>query len=135
MTIKNLNRFINTRQDIAGGTAFTTINNCSIKVIVPTDANLTRLLLNFIGWGDVTVNNAATGSFRFQLVQTGQSNTTYSSIMMSSWATTHNAASAGVRFTFPIAYASEDLAPGTYTFTLQVRREGEMGAAPSRVSV
>lgn len=131
----DLNGFINTSQNIPTGTSFTTINNCSLTIKVPPYAVQNRVMLNFTGWGDVLSDNAGTGSLRFQLQQTGTSNRTYPSIMMSSWATSHNTQRQGVRYNFPVVYTIEDLPEGTYTFTLQLRREGEFGAAPNPLQV
>lgn len=127
-----LNGFTNTLQNIPTGNSFTTINNCSVTVTVPAGPSQSQTILNFTGWGEAAASNSATGSFRFQIVQTGTVAATYQSAMMTSWAMT----SAGIaRFSFPVAIAALNLAPGTYTFTLQTRREDEAGAAPTSMRI
>lgn len=127
-----LNGFTNTLQNIPGGTTFNTVNNCSVTVTVPAGPSQSQTVINFTGWGEVAAGNSATGSFRFQIVQSGTVAATYASAMMTSWAMT----AAGIaRFSFPVAIAVTNLAPGTYTFTLQARREDEVGAAPASVRI
>lgn len=127
-----LNGFTNVAQNIPTGNAFTTINNCSVTVTVPAGPTQSLTFINFTGWGEVAASNSATGSFRFQIIQTGAANATYQSAMMTSW----SMSSAGLaRFSFPVVYALSNLAPGTYTFTLQARREDEIGAAPTSMRV
>lgn len=128
----DLNGFINTAQSIPTGAGFTTVNNCSITVTIPPYSIQTRIMLNFTGWGDVNTASSGTGSLRFRLLQTGTSSATYNSIMMSSWA---NTVGSDVRFNFPVIYSIAGLPAGTYTFNLQVRREGEYGSAPSSLRI
>lgn len=118
-------------QPIPKGTAYTTANNCNVTITVPAGTSQNIVVLNFTGWGDVNTTGSATGSLRYQIVQTGTSATTYASAMMSSWATTDSSETTGVRYNFPLVYSINNIAPGTYTFTLELRREGEFGAEPT----
>ncbi|SFN60205.1 hypothetical protein SAMN05421594_3497 [Chryseobacterium oleae] len=123
----DLNGVINTAQQIPAGNNYTTINNSSVTVTVPTGASQSRVVLSFIGWGDTYTGAAGMGSLRFRIQQTGVSSATYNSAMMCSWAATHSNGD-GVRFNFPLNYSLNNLAPGTYTFALEVVREGAAGA-------
>ncbi|MCJ7936061.1 MAG: hypothetical protein MUW56_21145 [Chryseobacterium sp.] len=135
LTNTDLNGFINTFQAVPAGTSYTTINNCSVAVTVPAGVLQSRVILSFTGWGDSSPQGSATGSFRFQIVQSGTSNLVYTSVMMTSWAATQSVGSEAVRYNFPVTYSIPNLAPGIYTFTLQTRRESELGTAPSSIGI
>jgi hypothetical protein len=47
---------------------------------------------------------------------------------MNGWATS---GTSGTRFATPVTYILTDLAPGTYTFKLEISREGELGTVSS----
>lgn len=126
-----LNGFINTPQTLTSN--FSTINNCSVTVIVPAGVTSSKVFLSFTGWGEIQTTSSGTGSFRFQLLQSGTSNATYQSIMMSSWAASTAVNTNAVRYNFPITYSIDGLAPGTYTFTIQGKSEAEFGTITRRV--
>ncbi|MDP9961166.1 hypothetical protein [Chryseobacterium lathyri] len=114
-----------TSQVIPSGTStFTVVNGCAVTVTVPSGVASSKVVLNFTGWGDAVGSTNSIGSFRFQIVRTGTSTATYASAMMTSWAV---GSAALVRYNYPVVYSISNLAPGTYTFTLQVRREDESG--------
>lgn len=73
------------------------------------------------------------GSLRFQITQTGAATATCTSTTMTSWSVP--VIGQRNRYTFPAAYSISNLAPGTYTFTLQVIREEELGSAPNAVNI
>lgn len=123
----DLNGIINTFQAIPVGTTYTTINNSAVTVVVPSGAAVSKVALNFTGWGHVRTGVNKTGSLRFQILQTGASSTVYNSVMMSSWAGGDVATT--IRFNFPVVYTVNNLAPGTYTFRVQVVREEEGAGA------
>lgn len=125
-----LNGFINTPQTL--NSSYTTINDCSVTVTIPSGITSSKVTLNFTGWGEILASAASTGSIRFQLVQTGTVNNLYESIMMSSWSTSTSVGSTGVRYNFPIAYTVDNLSPGTYTFSIQAKYEGEFGSVTRR---
>lgn len=77
----------------------------------------------------MSATSAAMGSLRFQIIQTGTSSATYGSTTMASYSVPFANTSNPFRYTFPAAYSISNLAPGTYTFTLQVIRESEVGTA------
>lgn len=129
-----LNGFTNVQQPIPVNTSYTTVNNCSVTVTVPAGPTQSITVLNFMGWGDVFTNGAGFGSLRFQIVQTGSASATYANAMMSSWAAPQ-ASGLGIRYNFPLVYSLNNLTPGTYTFTLQLRREGETGSAPTSMNI
>lgn len=107
---------------------YTNIDGGSVSVSVPNGYTQNKTVINFTGWGHATTSSGARGSLRFQIVQTqtGQPSVTYTSVMMSSWSTP-SAANNGIRFNYPVVYTVDNLAPGTYSFALQVVREDENG--------
>lgn len=119
-------RSINTFQNISTG-SFVTLNNSSITVVVPSGFSDTRIILQWNVWGEVKANASATGSIRYQIRQTSPTSSTIENVMMTGW----SIASGNVtRFSAPVAYIIENAGPGTYTFELQMNREGESGNAP-----
>ncbi|MDQ1095243.1 MULTISPECIES: hypothetical protein [Chryseobacterium] len=134
ITNNAFNGTLNTSQTIPTGTTYQTITGSSVTVTVPPGYNQSIVTLNFDGWGHTYFSGVSMGSLRFQIVQTGTAATTYGSTTMSSWAAPVNT-SGYYRYTFPAAYSISNLAPGTYTFNLQVVREGEAGSAPNEVVI
>ena len=62
------------------------------------------------------------------IIQSGTSANTYNNAAMNGWATSSTSAgSFAIRFATPVTYIINDLAPGTYTFKLQISREAEVG--------
>ncbi|WPO81949.1 hypothetical protein SD427_14390 [Chryseobacterium sp. JJR-5R] len=134
ITNNAFNGTLNSAQPIATGSTYQVINGSSVTVTVPAGYNQSIVTLNFNGWGHTFYSGVSMGSLRFQIAQTGTSSATYTSTTMTSWLSPIN--SGGYyRYTFPAAYSISNLAPGTYTFNLQVVREGEAGAAPNEVVV
>lgn len=133
LNYSDLNGIVSTPQTLSNIQTYYTVNFSKVRAIVPPGISDSRVVLNFTGWGDITCFGAGIGSFRFRLVQTGQSSTTYNSIMMSSWATTNSTNAEAVRYNFPVVYSIAGLPAGTYDFEIQVQREGELGTAPNSV--
>jgi hypothetical protein len=102
------------------------VDSTAMTVTVP--AGITgdnRIILRWDVWGDVTAN-IASGSVRFAVKEqppTGAA-VQYKSIMMTSWSTPHDNY---IRWSAPVVFGLENIAPGTYTFSLQARREVEKG--------
>ncbi|MDQ1095244.1 MULTISPECIES: hypothetical protein [Chryseobacterium] len=134
ITNNDFNGTLNAAQAIATGNTYQTITGSSVTVTVPPGYNQSIVTLNFDGWGDVDHTGVSMGSLRFQITQSGTSAATYTSTSMTSWAVTNTGVSR-IRFTFPAAYSISNLAPGTYTFNIQVVREGELGSAPNAVNI
>lgn len=118
---------------IPTGTTYTTIKNPTtsadvfVTVTVPSGTISSRTVLSFTGWGDALVSSVTgLGSLSFIFSQSfnGGTASVTPTAMMSSWANTV-ASSNGVRYNFPVSYVLNDLAAGSYTFKLQVRREDE----------
>lgn len=135
LTSSGFNGTLNVFQIIATGTAYQTVNGSEVTVTVPAGYAESRVVLKFDGWGDVSAAGAALGSLRFQITQTGTSSVTYASTTMASWSTPFDNSVNPYRYNFPAAYSISNLAPGTYTFNLQVRREAEQGATPSGLTI
>jgi hypothetical protein len=120
-------RSVNVQQDISIG-SFVTLNYSTITVVVPSGFSDTRIILQWNVWGAVYANASATGSIRYQILQTSPTSSTIGSVMMTGW----SIASGNVtRFSAPVGYIIENAVAGTYTFQLQMNRESESGNAPS----
>ncbi|WPO81950.1 hypothetical protein SD427_14395 [Chryseobacterium sp. JJR-5R] len=133
ITNNAFNGTLNSAQALTAGTAYQTVNGTSLTVTVPPGYNQSIVTLNFNGWGDVDPTGVSLGSLRFQITQSGTSANTYGSTTMTSWSVPVNGGRP--RYTFPAAYSISNLAPGTYTFNLQVVREEEAGSAPNGVNI
>lgn len=109
------------------------LTNSSITVTVPAGFTDVRIILQWNVWGDVVATTNAAGSIRYQIVQTGQSSATYSSVMMTSWNALNGTAwwatpaEAMTRYAAPVSYILTNPAAGTYTFSLGMNRETEAG--------
>lgn len=120
-------------QDIAAS-GIVTLTNSSITVTVPAGFTDVRIILQWNVWGDVVATTDAAGSIRYQIVQTGQSSATYSSVMMTGWnaltgtANWANPPQAVTRYSAPVSYILTNPAAGTYTFSLGMNREAEAGS-------
>ena len=116
----------------AAGSVYIDITNSDLVIDVPSGFASNRVVIKWDTWGDVNTTNTAHGSFRLRIAQSGTSSNTYNSVTMGGWstssATTGNLA---MRFTNPVTYIINDLAPGTYTFKLQISREAEVGTIGS----
>ncbi len=116
----------------AAGSVYIDITNSDLVIDVPSGFASNRVVIKWDTWGDVNTTNTAHGSFRLRIVQSGTSSNTYNSVTMGGWstssATTGNLA---MRYTNPVTYIINDLAPGTYTFKLQISREAEVGTITS----
>jgi hypothetical protein len=110
------------------------VDSSALKITVP--AGITgdnRVILRWDVWGDVTAN-LASGSIRFAVKEESPTGATrqYKSIMMTSW----SAPNANyIRWSAPVVFGLENIAPGTYTFSLQARREAEVLATNGSISV
>ena len=130
---------IATSQDIATANPATNpaiivpLTNSSITVTVPAGFTDVRIILQWNVWGDVVATTNAAGSIRYQIVQTGQTSATYSSVMMTSWNALNGTAwwatppEAITRYVAPVSYILTNPAAGTYTFSLGMNRETEAG--------
>lgn len=124
----DINGPVITSQAIPTGTTYTTANNCSVTVTIPSGVASSKVVLNFTGWGHAGTSTGGGGSLRFQIVQSGTAAATYSSVMMTSWASPVGTPGGITRFNFPVVYSISNLPAGTYTFNLQTVREDETGA-------
>lgn len=115
---------INTQQSITTYGSYVAINNSAITVSVPSGYSSSQVVLQWNIWGDVNTTTVATGSLRFEIVQTGTSSNTISSVMMTGWSV---ASGTDVRYSAPVSYIISNLAAGTYTFNLYMQRETESG--------
>ncbi|MDV7695548.1 hypothetical protein N6B72_01325 [Chryseobacterium soli] len=115
-------------QYIPTGTAFNTIDYTSVTVTVP--SSNAKVILYFTGDVMTTSSIGAFGTVRFQIAQTGAASATYGSASLLSWqyANTATMLYYQVDSNYAIVYPISNLAPGTYTFSLQARREVEGGA-------
>ncbi|MDV7695546.1 hypothetical protein N6B72_01315 [Chryseobacterium soli] len=111
-------------QVVPAGTAYYTVTDSPVTVNVPVAG--TKVVLYFAGMGTSTGASNSLGTLRFQIGQTGTALATYPSVAMISWY--HINGANPVSFNFKTAYSVSNLAPGTYTFSLQARREGEAGS-------
>ena len=117
-------------QSLAGAASGTyiDISNSDLVIDVPSGFTSNRVVIKWDTWGDVGTTNNAHGSFRYKIIQTGTSANTYNNAAMNGWATSSTSAgSFAIRFATPVTYIINDLAPGTYTFKLQISREAEVG--------
>jgi hypothetical protein len=98
------------------------VSGTELTVTVPADfSSQNRILLRWDVWGDVTTPDAASGSIRFA-VRTIGLDPLYESVLMTSWSTPNQN---NVRWSAPVAFALKNVAPGTYKFFLQAKREDE----------
>ncbi|MBB6370373.1 hypothetical protein [Chryseobacterium shigense] len=101
-----------------------TLNDSPITLNVPTAG--TKIVFYFTGLGTAGGSANSLGTLRFQLAQSGTAVATYPSVNMISW---YNYSGVfPVCFSFKAAYSVTNLAPGTYTFSLQTKREAEAGS-------
>jgi hypothetical protein len=119
---------LNSGQSITslGTGTYVAIGSSDLVIDVPSGYSSNKVLIKWDTWGDVSASSAAHGSFRYQIKQTGTSTATYGSAAMNGWAVTGSSAAA-TRFATPVTYILTDLAPGTYTFKLEISREAEVG--------
>ena len=111
----------------AGGT-YMDITNSDLVIDVPSGFSSNRVVIKWDTWGDLNTTNSGHGSLRYKMIQTGTSSNTYNSVAMNGWSTSSaTTGSLPMRFATPVTYVINDLAPGTYTFKLQISREGESG--------
>ncbi|GEN72974.1 hypothetical protein [Chryseobacterium lathyri] len=103
---------------------YTTLSGSAVTVIVPAGYTQRKVVLNFTGFGEGSGTTNAQGTLRFQIVQTGTATATYGSVNMMSWVSLSGAIRS---FNHSTSYSISGLNPGTYTFNLQVSREGEIG--------
>jgi hypothetical protein len=102
------------------------VDSTALTVTIP--AGITgdnRVIMRWDVWGDVTAN-LASGSVRFAVKELSPAGSTiqHKSIMMTSWSTPHDNY---IRWSAPVVFGLENIAPGIYTFSLQARREVEKG--------
>jgi hypothetical protein len=110
----------------SGSGSYLAIASSDLVIDVPSGYSSNKVVIKWDTWGDVSASSAAHGSFRYQIKQTGTSTATYGSAAMNGWAVTGSSAAA-TRFATPVTYILTDLAPGTYTFKLEISREAEVG--------
>jgi hypothetical protein len=110
----------------SGSGSYVAIGSSDLVIDVPSGYSSNKVVIKWDTWGDVSASSAAHGSFRYQIKQTGTSTATYGSAAMNGWAVTGSSAAA-TRFATPVTYILTDLAPGTYTFKLEISREAEVG--------
>ena len=114
---------LQTLSSLASGT-YVALNNSDLVIDVPSGYSSNKVVLKWDTWGDVATSGAANGSLRYLIRQTGTSSNTFNSVAMNGWATS---GTSGTRFATPVTFILTDLAPGTYTFKLEISREGELG--------
>jgi hypothetical protein len=114
---------VNSNQTLSAVDVYYTINNSTLQVIVPSGFGTNRVILQWNTWGSVD-GTTATGSLRFQVSQTSPTTSTIESVMMSGWAISSGSRA---RWSAPVSYILTNVSAGTYTFSLQVRRESEAG--------
>lgn len=122
--------FHSSGQSLAGaaGGIYIDITNSDLVIDVPSGFSSNRVVIKWDTWGDVASTNTAHGSHRYKMIQSGTSSYTYSSVAMNGWSTSSaTSGSLVMRFATPVTYVINDLAPGTYTFKLQITREEESG--------
>lgn len=122
--------FYSSVQSLAGAAEgiYIDITNSDLVIDVPSGFSSNRVVIKWDTWSDVASTNTAHGSLRYKMIRSGTSSYTYSNVAMNGWSTS-SATSGGLvmRFATPVTYVINDLAPGTYTFKLQISREGESG--------
>jgi hypothetical protein len=107
---------------------YVALSNSDLVIDVPSGYTNNKVVIKWDTWGDVATTGAANGSLRYVIKQTGTSTNTFNSVAMNGWATS---GTSGTRFATPVTYILTDLAPGTYTFKLEISREGELGTVSS----
>ncbi|MBB6370371.1 hypothetical protein [Chryseobacterium shigense] len=112
---------------LPAGNNYVTIPGSSVTVTVP--SSNAKVVLNFTGYTMVYGSSInAYGSLRFQIAQTGTATTTYGSVSMVSWYQNNTPNPTPIAYSnFGTLYSISGLTPGTYTFTLQAKREYEGG--------
>ena len=115
-----------TSQTLTTGTPVS-LNNSSITVIVPAGYSDRRIILNWSVWGDVAATTYAGGSLRFHILQSSPSTANYYSVTMAGWSII-DANISFTRWAVPATYIIDNPPAGTYTFTLRVAREAEVGS-------
>ncbi|MBL1220611.1 hypothetical protein JET18_07160 [Chryseobacterium sp. L7] len=114
---------------VLAGTSYTTVAGSQINVTVPSPN--TKLILSFMGSLNIQGQSkpGAFGTLRFRIAQTtGTTTTTYNDVDMASWAMANtNPQACGLNYS--MMYPISNLAPGTYTFSLQAIREAESAGA------
>ncbi|KAB1229497.1 hypothetical protein [Chryseobacterium viscerum] len=110
----------------AVGTYYT-LSDSPVTITVPISG--AKVLLKFTGYGNVTGSANSYGTVRLRLSQTGTASATYALAAAQSWYNKKNGAT--VAFDFKADYNVINLAPGTYTFSLQIVRESEVGTVSS----
>lgn len=114
---------LQTLSSLASGT-YVALNNSDLVIDVPSGYSSNKVVIKWDTWGDVATSGAGNGSLRYLIRQTGTSSNTFNSVAMNGWATS---GTSGTRFATPVTFILTDLAPGTYTFKLEISREGELG--------
>ncbi len=114
---------VNQPQDITT-VIFNDVNSSELVVVVPSGFATNRIILQWNVWGEIASSTTAQGSLRFQIVQTSPTSLTTPTIMMTGWALP---GAGPTRWAAPASYVLSNVAPGTYTFKLQVRRDSEGG--------
>ncbi|KAB1229500.1 hypothetical protein [Chryseobacterium viscerum] len=119
----------NTAQAVpAGNNYYTLITDSPLTVTVP--AAGAKVLLKFRGYANVVGSANSYGTLRLRLLlQTGTTSVTYDLAAAQTWFNRKNGAT--IAFNFKADYGVTNLAPGTYTFSLQVVREVESGTVSS----
>ncbi|MBB6370377.1 hypothetical protein [Chryseobacterium shigense] len=113
-------------QAISAGTSYYTLTDSPVTVTVPAPG--AKVILKFTGYGTAAGSANSRGTVRLRLSQTGTSAAIYALAAAQSWYTRTGGTTA---YDFKTAYAITNLAPGTYTFSLQIVREAEGGTVSS----
>ncbi|KAB1229499.1 hypothetical protein [Chryseobacterium viscerum] len=108
--------------DIPTGNSYTDLEGSQVTVTVP--SSNAKVILNYTGNVMLRIGSGAVGTVRLQIVQSGTSPATYPDVDMVTWNTPIYGGGIS-RLDYSIVYPVTNLAPGTYTFTLQMRRESE----------
>ncbi|MBL1220608.1 hypothetical protein JET18_07145 [Chryseobacterium sp. L7] len=117
--------------EIPAGNLYTDLEGSQVTVTVP--SSNTKVILNYSGYIFVQIGTGAVGTMRFQIVRTGTSPaTTYPDVDLVTW-NTSKVGGGTCDADYSIMYPVSNLAPGTYTFTLQMRRESESFVTASSV--
>ncbi|MBL1220606.1 hypothetical protein JET18_07135 [Chryseobacterium sp. L7] len=114
-------------QTIPAVDTYYTLTDSPVTVTVPTSG--AKVLLKFTGYGNVTGSANSYGTVRLKLLQTGTASATYALAAAQSWYNKKNGATTA--FDFKTEYSVTNLAPGSYTFSLQFERESEVGTVSS----
>ncbi|MBB6370375.1 hypothetical protein [Chryseobacterium shigense] len=115
-------------QNAVNATSYTTLNGSQITVTVP--SSNTKAVVSFIGSLNIQSQSAlgVYGTVRFRIAQTGSASATYDNVSLLSWVEP-NSVSTACAVDYSIMYPVSNLAPGTYTFSLQAIRESESAGA------